>query len=154
MESLGPIYFGSLSMVTATRGSNDPELGDRVRSGKNEYCFVYNAGNSQAIPGLGVIMSGTSGYSVTISSTQFVDPCFGVVKHATLTTGTYGWVVTRGPVQALSVADNSITTGALVVLGSDGKFTARSISTGYLAPAYAKAMDSIGSAASGLIHIY
>ncbi len=115
--------FGSVSMVTATLGVNDPELGTRVCEGGNEYTLVYNGGTSQVSVGRGAVVSGVSGYTVTVSSVVTTDSLFGVCKHATLTTGTYGWLVTRGFAPVMASAAVSIVVGDAVILGVDGYFT-------------------------------
>ena len=148
-----PHLFNSVSMVTATLGTNDPEVGTVYRHGDEEYLFVYNAGNSQISPGLGATVSAVSGYSVTVSSTTDVDLLVGVCKHATLTTGTYGWLVTKGFTQIQMGADASMAAGGLVGLGVDGKFAPKSLSTGVPAPACGKAMAAIASGASGTAYI-
>ena len=91
-----PVLFAPISMVTATLGANDPEPGYRATVGDEDYVFVYNAGNSQISPTYGAVLSAVSGYSVTVSSVTSVDFLIGVCKHATLTTATYGWLMTRG----------------------------------------------------------
>jgi hypothetical protein len=141
--------FAGVSQVTASLGVNDPEVGTRLRSGDEEYIFVYNDGNSQISPGFAAIVSGVTGYSVTVSSITSVDYPIGVCKHATLTTGTYGWLMTKGFGQVTMQADNSCAVGGLLVLASDGKVAQKSISTGYPAPAFGKAMAAIGSGVSG-----
>lgn len=145
----GPIGFGSISMVTASLGDNDPEVGTIRREGDEEYIFVYNAGNSQIPPTYAAVVSAVSGYSVTLSSTTSVDFPIGVVKHATLTTGTYGWLMTRGFCQVEMEADNSAAAGQLLALAADGEFALKSNSTGYPTPALGKTMEAIASGASG-----
>lgn len=145
----GPIGFGSISMVTATLGANDPEVGTMRREGDEEYVFVYNAGNSQIPPSYAAVVSAVSGYSVTLSSVTSVDFPVGVVKHATLTTGTYGWLMTRGFCQVEMEADNSAAAGQLLALAADGEFALKSNSTGYPTPALGKTMEAIASGASG-----
>ena len=114
---LGPILFESLSSVTAT---NSVELGTRVEYDGRLWVYVYNAGNSQAIPGNGVTVSGTSGYSVTVSSTTLADLFVGAVYHTTLTTGTYGWIVTRGNAKVKAPANSAIAAGDVLCAGGDG----------------------------------
>lgn len=150
---VAPVRFNSVSMVTATLGANDGEVGHSFRDGDEEYVLVYNAGNSQISPGFGCVVSGVSGYSVTVSSTTSVDLMVGVVKHATLTTATYGYIVVRGWSQVAMEANNSCAAGQLLTLGADGKFALKSNSTGYPAPAVAKSMEAIASGASGTAYI-
>lgn len=153
MESLTPIRFGSVSMVTATLGGNDPTPGDRTVYGDEKYVFVYNAGNSQISPGYGAVLSAVTGYSVTVSSTTNADFFVGFCKHATLTTGTYGWLVTQGFCQVTTTANDSCVTGQMLTLGVDGTVALKSQSTGYLTPVIGKAMASIASGSSGTAYI-
>lgn len=148
-----PVSFAPISMVTASLGTNDPEVGTETRVGDETYVFVYNAGNSEIPPTYGCVMSAVSGYSVTISSTTSVDFLAGVVKHATLTTATYGWICKRGFVQVEMEADNSAAAGQLLALAADGEFALKSNSTGYPTPAVGKTMEAIASAGSGTAFI-
>lgn len=148
-----PVVFIGLSQVTATLGSKDPEVGSIYRSGDEVYMFVYNAGTTQIVPGDGCIVSAVSGYSVTVSSVTGVDNLVGVCRHATMTTATYGWIVQKGFVQVNMGANNSAAAGELVVLGTDGKFAPKSLSTGNPANAAGKFMAAIASGASGTAYI-
>lgn len=132
--------FGSVSMVTLTPGVNDAEVGTVRREGDEEYIFVYNNGNSQASVGRGVICSAVTGYSVTVSSITNVDMALGVVKHATFPTAAYGWALIRGFGPAKIVADSIVAAGDMLVLGVDGAWTNKSVSTGIVAPAQGKVM--------------
>lgn len=119
-------------------------LGTRVVFNGDEYCYVYNAGNSQIDPGVGCIMSAVSGFSVTVSSITNADNCFGVVKHATLTTGTYGWVVTKGFVPLEMHANVSGAVASYYSLGGDGLWA--TATAGYnLAKCTQRATASAGS---------
>ncbi len=140
-----PIFYGSVSMVTATMGRNDAEVGTIRQEGDEKYIFVYNTGNSQISVGNAAVLSAVTGYSVTVSSTSGEDIGVGVVKHATLTTGTYGWLLVRGFGSAKMGANFSCATGECLVLGADGTFDQKSNVTANMNP-IAKAM---GSAASG-----
>lgn len=134
LERISPVFFESASAVTAT---NSVALGSRrVDANGYEYVYCFNAGGEQISPGFGAIVStGTSGFSVTITSVaetahQFV----GVVKHATLTTATYGWVLTKGFSQ-IEVAANSTVTGAkFMILAADGAFSPVSAAVAVLQP--------------------
>lgn len=148
-----PVNFAGVSQVTASLGDNDPELGYVFRKGDEEYVFVYNAGGEQINPGEGCILSAVSGYSVTVSSVTAVGWAFGVVKHATLTTDTYGWVMRKGFCPVEMSANNSAAAGDLLVLGTDGLWANKSVSTGHIAPAAGKAMEAIASGASGQAYI-
>lgn len=99
-------------------------LGEERRVDGNDYRLVYNNGNSQATVGNVVVNdgSGVGAYSCTISSTAGTIPpkAVGVVKHATLTTGTYGWVLTRGDAGKLIASNVSLATGALIEVKVNG----------------------------------
>lgn len=146
---ISPVAFGSVSMTTTSLGPNDPEVGTTRREGDEEYLFVYNAGNSAIPPTYGAIVSGVSGYSVTISSTTSVDLLVGVCKHTTFATGAYGWLMTKGWAVVEMEADNSAAAGQLLALAADGEFALKSNSTGYPTPAVGKTMEAIASGASG-----
>jgi hypothetical protein len=151
-----PVLFAGKSMVTASLGVNDPEPGYRLTDGDEDYVFVYNAGNSQISPTYGAIMSAVSGYSVTVSSVTSVDFLVGVCKHATLTTGTYGYLCTRGFVQVEMGANNSIAVGGMLQLGTDGTFADRASGIANIGNVPGKVMEAIASAGSGTawINVY
>lgn len=153
MEGQVPHRFGSVSMVTSSLGPNDPKVGDVTRTGDEVYRFVYNVGSSTAGVSYGVVCSAVSGYSVTVSSTTSVDFLVGVVKHAAIPTGSYGWVMTQGWTQVEMEADNSAAAGQLLALAADGEFALKSNSTGYPTPAVGKTMEAIASGASGTAFI-
>jgi hypothetical protein len=144
-----PVVFAGVSQVTASLGPNDPEPGYRQTVGDEDYVFVYNAGTTQISPGLGAVLSAVTGYSVTVSSTTSVDFLVGVCKHATLTTATYGWLVTRGFTSVeMGGTSGTVAAGGLIELGDDGEFYPVSNTTGN-GPVVGKAMEAIVSAASG-----
>lgn len=151
-----PVAFAGISQVTASLGTNDPEPGARVSRGDESYVFVYNAGNSTIGMGKGAVLSAVSGYSVTVSSTTSVDFLIGVCKHESLTTGTYGWLMTRGFCEIeMGSSSGTVAAGGLVELGDDGEFYPVSNTTGN-GPAVGKAMEEIVSSASGtaFINVY
>lgn len=152
--SNGPVRFGSVSMVTATLGVNDPEIGTVIEEGDEKYIFVYNAGNSQISVGYGATVSATTNYSVTVSSITQTDMLIGVCKHATLTTGAYGWLLTRGFSNFKTVANSSVAAGDPLFLGADGVFGSEITSGGTgvirnLGGAVGKVMTATGSAGTG-----
>lgn len=145
VSNISPVSFGSVSMVTATLGNNDPEVGQTRRVGDEDYIFVYNTGNSQISVGRAATVSGVTGYSVTVSSVTGVDFAVGVCKHATLTTATYGWLLTKGFTQVQLAANDSATTGDVLRLALDGGFALASNVTGNASPVIAKAMTGAAS---------
>lgn len=120
-----PMYNEPISAVTAT---NSVLLGSVRMEGGEEYLYVYNDGASaQASIGRAVgPQSGSSGYSVTVSSVVGVFGAMGVVKHATLTTSTYGWILTKGYVSTLTngMASTAIVSGSVLSVGDNGAFVA------------------------------
>lgn len=88
-----PVEMESVSAVTAT---NSVDLGTVRVTGGAEYVYVYNAGAD--VIGLGqiAVLSCNSGYSVTASSITGFDLPIGVCANATIATGSYGWLMTRG----------------------------------------------------------
>ena len=153
MYGLSPILFNSVSFTTNSLGKNDPNVGDVARDGDEHYLFIYNNGNSVIKTGDGVIVSAVSGYSVTISSTTGVDVLVGVCKHASINTGYYGYVVTKGWSQVNMGADFSAAAGAMLILAADGKFTAKTCATGYAGAGLVKTMEAIASGASGTAYV-
>lgn len=156
-QGVAPIRFGTLSMVTATRGPGDPEVGTKCTEDGRDYVFVYNEGTTQASPGYGLVPNSgtTTGYSATVSAATSADCCLGVVRHATLTTGTYGWIVVKGVTSIQMGATNSSTAAArgLVEIGANGVFEAVSNTTGNKAPACGLALAAITTGASGSAYV-
>jgi hypothetical protein len=114
-----PIGFEGVSSVTLTPSV---DLGTRRTWGGEEYVYVYNDSGGDCPPGIGLVMSGNTGMSVTISGTTFFNTPIGVVKHATLIAATYGWALTRGFTRLLMHAYSSGIVGNPVYVGKDGKF--------------------------------
>jgi hypothetical protein len=141
-----PVYMESISAVTATPSV---QVGSLRHVGDEQYIYVYNAGNSQINPAYAATVSAVSGYSVTVSSTTSVDIAVGVCKHVTLTTGTYGWLMTRGFCEIKMGADNSAAAGVPIGIGTDGTFAHVTQTTIAAGPILGKAMAAIASGASG-----
>jgi hypothetical protein len=146
------VRFAPVSQVTASLGSKDPKVGTRIQEGDEEYIFVYNTGaNAQINPGHCAVLSGVTGYSVTVSSVS-ADLAVGICKHATITTGAYGWLMTRGFAPVEMGANYSCATGALLEIGVDGVFDVKSNTTGNVGYV-AKAMESAASGASAMAYV-
>lgn len=150
-NGVSPVRFGTLSMVTATLGPNDPELGTECLEGGLRYVFVYNGGNSQISPGYGVVLqSAATNYTCTVSAVTSADLVVGVVRHATITTGAYGWVVQRGITNIqMGATSGSVASRGLVEIGANGVFVPVSNTTGNQAGAIGQALAAISSSASG-----
>jgi hypothetical protein len=115
-------YEEPISAVTAT---NSVDLGSRRIHKGESYVYCYNASDTQISPTYGVkLVTGASGYSVAVTSlTDTAHPCVGVVKNVTLTTNTYGWVMTKGFNQLENDADSTITGDYVAIaLSKDGTF--------------------------------
>jgi hypothetical protein len=143
MYGVGPVAFESVSSVTATPSV---EAGVVREEGDEKYIYVYNAGNSQIIPGNCAVASAVTGYSVTVSSTTMIDSPIGICKHTTLTTGTYGWLLVRGFGPAKAPANSGLAAGQLLCAGGDGVLAVKSISTDAPAPVVGKVMVATASA--------
>lgn len=136
--SLGPVSFESVSAVTATPSV---ELGTRVNVAGNEYVYVYNASNSNLPVGYGCITSGCSGFSITLSSVASqMAGVFGVVKHGTISTGYYGWILSKGFCKVATT--NGLAVGDAFAIGADGVFENKSGLTG---SAQGKALSACAS---------
>lgn len=142
LDSIGPISFESVSAVTATP---TVEIGTRRSVAGNEYLYVFNAGNTQISKGHAAILSGVSGYSVTVSSITMTDYPVGMVKHTTLTSDTYGWLMTKGFATFIAGASDSFAVGNPIGLGVDGAFVNKTISTGFMSPTLGKCLQATAS---------
>lgn len=141
-----PVAFNSPSMVTATLGVNDGVVGSLLELSNNVYRLVYNAGNSQIVPGNGVTVSAVSGYSVTVSTTASALIAVGVCYHATITTGTYGYVLVDGFGVYKAAPNSIVAAGEGLAVGADGTWVVASGITGGM---YGKAMTTTISAGVG-----
>lgn len=126
------VYGESVSNVTLT---NSVSLGmERQDDAGNKYIYVYNAGNSVIGQGLAAIISGSSGYSVTVSSVTAYDGFpLGIARNATIPTASYGWLMYRGFSGFTAQANDSFVTGDPICLANDGKMANKTQATGYIA---------------------
>lgn len=144
-----PLLEEGVSHVTAT---NSVDTGTRQWVAGNQYIYVENGSASDAYPGYGMVLeAGASAYSCTISSTTSADLLMGVVKHATIPAGSYGWIVAEGFVNVEAGA--TLDTSENIVLGANGAFHPASNATGLLANCVGKALDTIATDASGSAYI-
>lgn len=153
MYGLSPIRFVSPSFTTNTLGPNEPKVGDLIQSGNETLRFVYNGGGTQISTGQGCILTGVSGFTVTVSSTTSVDLLVGVCKHATIAASYYGYVVVNGFTPVVLSANVSATAGQLLILADNGNFIQKTISTGFVSPGLVKCMDAIATSASGIAYV-
>lgn len=112
-----PVEFESVSNVTL---ANSVNLGETRFISGEEYLYVYNAGVQQISQGNFAVLSANSGYSVTVSSVTGYDLPIGFAKHSTITTGAYGWLLTRGFTKVQMTANNSATTSDVLYPGAGG----------------------------------
>jgi len=150
-----PIVFRDESFVTATLDGKSPQLGQTMQKGGREYVYAYNAGNNDVSPGMGMVMtSDATNYSLSSTSVTSADICVGVVRNATLTTGTYGWLVRRGVTNIeMGATSGTVAAHGPVEIAADGLFVPVSNTTGNLVPAVGKALTAIVSSASGEAYI-
>ena len=73
-----------------------------------------------------------------------VDYCVGVVKHSTITTGTYGWVLVNGFCDLKTVANSAVAAADPLTLGADGVHVP--VIGTMTAEGHGKAMTATGSA--------
>lgn len=145
---IAPVIFESVSNVTAT---NSVDLGTRVRVGAREFVYVYNGSDTQISIGEGAIMqTGTSGFTVCVSSVTNVDYFAGVVYHTTMTTNTYGWLLVRGACKYKMVANSVATASDLLCAGANGRFTAANLTGTSIVGFPVQAKASIATASAGI----
>jgi hypothetical protein len=138
-----PVVFRGVSFVTATRVSKDPQVGTIKIIDNDEYVFVYNDCNSQIVPtNVCIPQSGMSIASVTLSSTSGAGKAFGICKHATIPTASYGYLLKRGTATINGGADASFAAGGSVGIGDAGL-------AGLGPPIFGQALSAIASGASG-----
>lgn len=152
---VGPISFEAVTAVTATPSV---DIGTKKTEGGFDYIYVYNDCNSTIPTGHGaVLQSGVSGMSVTVSSVTNVGCLIGVAVN-TLTTGTYGWLMTRG-ITAIecNTTSGTVAAGDGLTLGVNGQFNRITGTSGATAGAgatiYGTALEAINSGASGSAYI-
>jgi hypothetical protein len=115
------VFKESVSAVTATAPA-DLTPGTLRFESDEIYQYMYNGTETQINPGYMVRQSGQSGYTITVTSTAMLSIPVGVVKHATLTTGAYGWVLKQGTGKMVATANDDFAIGDGVALGDNGVF--------------------------------
>jgi hypothetical protein len=120
-SGLREVFGESVSAVTATAPADLSPGTIRYEDGER-YLYVYNGGGQQILPGYAVRQSGSSGYTVTVTSTAALSIPIGVVKHSTLAVGSYGWVLKNGTGKFVAATNDSFAIGNGLVLGADGTF--------------------------------
>jgi hypothetical protein len=152
-----PIKFSGVSSTTNSLGVNDPQTGDRCEEGGVSYLYVYNgSANSNVYPGYGVVpQAGSTAYTMTLSSVTDTDWLAGVCVNATIATGYYGWVATRGYVHVV-LSTASAVTGDLLGVGVNGTCTRHNVSATTdvaIAPFFGKFVTSVATAGTGTVYL-
>lgn len=143
-QGIAPVLFESVSAVTATPSV---QLGTRCNVGGNDYVYVYAAGGA-INKGNAAIITGTSGYSVNVTSVTMVDLGVGICRNATIAAGSYGWLMTRGFSDFNAGANDSFAVGNPLALAVDGLFANKTISTGYVTPVVGRCLSACASGLS------
>lgn len=147
---VGPICFESVSNVTATPSVALGEV--RFHDGEH-YEYVFAA---KELPvGYGAVYSGTSGHTCVTTGAVSGEYCAGWVKHATISSGSYGWLLKKGVVDAKNNrASTAPSVNQVAYLGSDGGFVCdaivitNAIDTGHVVGKILSAGASGGTGAS------
>lgn len=148
LNSVSPV-LGNGETVSAVTLSNSVVLGSKVTDANGyEYIYVYNGGNSQISQGQAAVISGLSGYTVTVSSTTGADLPIGVARNATINTAAYGWLMYRGFSGFQAAANDSFVTGNILAIADQGNFANKTQATGaFGANVVGKAILSVASGA-------
>lgn len=147
---LQTIIEESVSAVTAT---NSVQLGTVRWFNGNVYRYIYNKSSSEAGVGkamvyIGANASASSGFSMTVSSVGGDYDLGGIVEHAAIPAGYYGWVLVNGVVAGCETSSGT-TAGYNVALAADGRFRSRSATTGDLLPAVGVALTATAASSYG-----
>jgi hypothetical protein len=131
VHGLGPVCFESVSNVTATPSV---ELGE-IRFYNGEY-YEYVYAVKELPVGYGAVYSGTSGHSCIATGAVSGEFCAGFVKHAAISSGSYGWLLKKGVVDVKNArASTAPSVNQPAYLGSDGGFVSET-------PAATSAVDA------------
>lgn len=114
-RSVGPVLQEPISSVTATPSV---ATGTRTTYNGEEYVFFCNKMASAATQGIGLVLSLSSAYSLTRSSTGDSDLVMCFVKHDDVPAGSYAWGLVRGVVQAHF--SSTMVTGVPLTIGVNG----------------------------------
>ena len=149
----GMIRMESVSQVTQTPSHN---LGERCTFNGEEYVYAYNAGGGSiaTTTAKGVkFITNASGYSIAATAlTDVYSPFAGIVKHAAMASGDYGWIMVRG-FATVSVVSASTGEAKMVALGAAGSFIEASGTTvGGTAAVVGMILSSHNTAAGGSVY--
>jgi len=153
--SQNPVLFYGISHVTATLSSKHPEVGTRITHDGEEYVWAYHDCNSDIAPSYMVqLQSGATGMSVTITNTTNTGLPVGIVKHATLTTNTYGWLLTRGHATVEMTANSgTVAVNGYLTVGANGTAAPSLVQTALTTTdgATIETMQPIGQAMAAIV---
>ena len=127
------VFAESVSAVTAT---NTVSPGSVRHENGADWIYVYNGSSDEQIDvGRGVkLASGSSAYTVDVAlgapSTVSAAALAGVCQNATIPTGQYGWIMTRGFASALQNKLSAVATGDRIFATTSGVFRPLTASTG------------------------
>lgn len=153
LETISPVYFESVSAVTATPSV---ELGSRrTDSAGNEYIYVYNHGR-ETYPGRCVYLkTASSGYTISVTNVAAAVGQFaGGINHATMLSSSYGWIMTKG-LSKVAPDTNAVSfnTDVWLTVGVDDGYTAApaSLATGTrIGWTISSGVTNLGTAQAGL----
>ncbi len=113
-----PLLYESVSAVTATPSV---QLGTERFYDGEKYEYVYA---SKEVPvGYGAVKTGTSGHTVFATGVVSGEFCAGWCKHAAISSGSYGWLLTQGVVDAKNGRASTVPViNDLCYMGADGAF--------------------------------
>jgi hypothetical protein len=123
--NLPPLYEESVSAVTATP---TVDIGSRRWENGCEWVYIYNASSNEFIDiGRGAkLASGSTSYSVDVAvaapSTITAGILVGLCVNATITTGYYGWLMTRGFATVIQNKISAAVAGTQFALTTSGVF--------------------------------
>jgi hypothetical protein len=146
-----PAEAESISNVTLTNSVTPGEV--RFFKGE-EYIYVANANANTGIgQGCFAVLSANSGFSVTVSSITQYDFPIGFVKHQTIPSGGFGWLLTRGFTPVSLGTNASATTSDLLYPAAAGNCAAAanalSAGCGIMIQPIGYVVQGAASAASG-----
>ena len=123
-KTLAPIAFESVSNVTTTPSV---ALGTRRIYNGEEYVYFCNGMVSAATAGIAMVVSLSSSYTLTRSSTSEADFVVCFVKHADVAASSYAWGLVRGEVQAW--CGSTMSTGVMATIGLNGVLATGCVTT-------------------------
>jgi len=138
--------------VSAVTASPSVSIGTRRLEGGREYLYACNGATHTAAVGYCVIASAMSGGSFTVTAVGGEIP-MGVVMHAAIPGGSYGWLMTRGIVHGYS--GSAIAFGKAVIVGALGTMEELTSATAGVVPVMpiGTAITAIASAGTGAVLI-